>query len=91
MLETHKLIRKLRDSGFDERHAEGLSEALKNLEAGRDQVTRRDLDLVRQEVRDLEFRIDARLQSLKGDLVVIKLLLAVIAAGVAAVVARLFF
>ncbi len=89
MFETHKLIRKLRESGFDERHAEGLSEALRNLEVGRDMVTRRDLELVRQEVRDLEFRVDARFQSIKSDLVAIKLLLAIITAGVAALVVRL--
>jgi hypothetical protein len=91
MIETHKLIRKLRDSGFDERHAEGLSEALRNLEIGQDRVSRRDLELVRQEVRDLEFRVDARFQSIKHDLVAIKLLLAGIAGGVAALVVRLLF
>ena len=91
MFETHKLIRKLRESGFDERHAEGLSDALRNLEIGRDNVTRRDLEQVRQEVRDLEFRIDARLQALRGELTVIKLLLVAIAGGVGAVVGKLYF
>ncbi len=91
MFETHKLIRKLRESGFDERHAEGLSDALRNLEIGRDNVTRRDLEQVRQEVRDLEFRIDARLQALRGELTVIKLLLVTIAGGVGAVVGKLYF
>jgi len=91
MFETHKLIRRLRESGFDERHAEGLTDALRNLEIGRDQVTRRDLEGVRQEVRDLEFRIDARLQALRGELTIIKLLLLAIAGGVGALVAKLMF
>lgn len=90
MFDTHKLIRKLRDFGFEERHAEGLSEALKNLELGRDLITRRDLEIVRQEVRDLEFRLDARFQVIKGDLVVIKLLLLFLVAGMMALLVKFF-
>ncbi|BBL73520.1 hypothetical protein MishRS11D_06180 [Methylomagnum ishizawai] len=91
MLDTHKLARKLRESGFDERHAEGLTDALRSLEIGRDHATRRDLELVRQEVRDLEFRIDARLQALRGELTLIKLLLLAVVAGIGAIAGKLYF
>lgn len=90
MFDTHKLVRKLRESGFEERHAEGLSDALKHLELGRDLITRRDLEIVRQEVRDMEFRVDARFQIIKNDLIVIKLLLLFIAACMSGLVAKFF-
>jgi hypothetical protein len=91
IFDTHKLIRKLREFGVEERQAEGVAEALKNLEIGRDATMHRDLELVRQEVRDLEFRIDAKLQSIRSDLMAVKWMLAGIVGGVVALVVKAFF
>jgi hypothetical protein len=91
IFDTHKLIRKLREFGVEERQAEGVAEALKNLEIGRDATMHRDLELVRQEVRDLEFRIDAKLQSIRSDLMAVKWMLAGILGGVVALVVKAFF
>jgi hypothetical protein len=91
IFDTHKLIRKLREFGVEERQAEGVAEALKNLEIGRDATMHRDLELVRQEVRDLEFRIDARIQSIRNDLMAVKWMLAGIVGGVVALVVKAFF
>jgi hypothetical protein len=91
IFDTHKLIRKLREFGVEERQAEGVAEALKNLEIGRDATMHRDLELVRQEVRDLEFRIDAKLQSIRSDLMAVKWMLVGILGGVVALVVKAFF
>lgn len=88
--DTHKLIRKLREFGLEERQAEGIAEVLKNLELGREAAPHRDLELIRQEVRDLEFRIDAKFQAIQTGLMLVKLLLGLIAGGVLVLVVRAY-
>jgi hypothetical protein len=90
IFDTHKLVRKLRDFGLEERYAEGISEALKNLEIGRDVTLHHDLELIRQEVRDLEFRVDARIQSVRSDLMVVKWMLSVIVVGIVGLIVKAF-
>jgi hypothetical protein len=89
--DTHRLIRKLRESGLDEKQAEGIAEVLKHLEPGRGATPHRDVEPVRQEVRDLEFRIDAKFQTIQRELMAAKLLLGLIAAGVIALVVKAWF
>jgi len=89
--DTHKFIRKLKESGFEERQAEGISDALKDAEIGYDLATRRDVELVRQEVRELELRNDAKLEELKGDMKAVKWMLGVIVGGVIALLLKSFF
>jgi len=66
--DTHKFIRKLKESGFDERRAEGISEALQEAEVGHDLATRRDVDSMRQEIPAWELRMDAKLEAIRGDI-----------------------
>ena len=89
--DTHKFIRKLKESGFDERQAEGISEALQEAEVGHDLATRRDVDSMRQEIREWELRMDAKLEAIRGDIKPLRWMLGVIAAGVVALVIRAFF
>jgi hypothetical protein len=89
--DTHRLIRKLREFGLEERHAEGIAEVLKNLESGRGSAPHRDVELMRQEVRDLEFRIDAKFQAIQRELMAVKLLLGLVSAGIVALVAKAWF
>lgn len=91
IFDTYKLIRKLREFGLDERKAEGIAEALRNLEVGRDATIHHDLELIRQEVRDLEFRIDAKVQAIRSDLIAVRLMLGVVMGGVVALVVKSFF
>jgi hypothetical protein len=89
--DTHKLVRKLREAGFDERLAEGISEALKDIEVGQDLATRRDIELVRQDVREHELRNDAKFEEVKGDMKAVKWMLRVIVAGVMALILKQYF
>lgn len=89
--DTHRLIRKLRESGLDEKQAEGIAEVLKPLEPGRGAAPHRDMEPVRQEVRDLEFRIDAKFQVIQRELMAVKLLLGLIAAGIITLVVKAWF
>lgn len=69
----------------------GISEALKDAEIGHDLATRRDVELVRQEVRELELRNDAKLEKIKGDMKAVKWMLGVIVGGVIALLVKSFF
>jgi hypothetical protein len=89
--DTHKIIRKLQGFGFEERQAEGISEILKDVEVGQDLATRRDVESVRQEVRELELRNDAKLEEIKGDMKAVKWMLGVIVGGIVALLLRSFF
>ena len=43
--DTHKFVRKLQDAGFDEKQAEGLSEAMHSAIAESELVTKKDLQI----------------------------------------------
>jgi hypothetical protein len=49
------------------------------------------VELMRQEVRDLEFRVDAKFQTIQRELMAVKLLLGLIAAGIIALVTKAYF
>jgi hypothetical protein len=89
--DTHRFIRKLKESGIEERQAEGIVDAPKDAEIGHDVATRRDVELVRQEVRELELRNDAKLEEIKGDMKAVKWMLGVIVGGIVALLAKSFF
>ncbi len=62
---THKFVRKLQEAGFDEKQAEGLTEALRAAIDDSELVTRRDL-------REFELRLDPRFESIKADMLLVK-------------------
>ncbi|MBV5298285.1 MAG: DUF1640 domain-containing protein [Rhodoferax sp.] len=75
--DTHKFVRKLQEAGFDEKQAEGLTEALRAAIDDSGLVTRRDL-------REFELRLDPRFESIKGDMSLVKWMMgALIAISVA--------
>lgn len=75
--DTHKFVRKLQEAGFDEKQAEGLTEALRAAIDDSELVTRRDL-------REFELRLDPRFESIKGDMSLVKWMMgALIAISVA--------
>lgn len=43
--DTHKFIRKLQDAGFDQKQAEGLTEAMRAAIEGSELVTKKDLQI----------------------------------------------
>ena len=71
MFDTHKFVRKLKESGFEEKQAEGIADAFKEASGEAELVTKRDL-------KELEFKLEARFEQLKGELGLVKWMLGAI-------------
>ncbi len=82
--DTHKFVRKLQEAGFDEKQAEGLTDAMRAAIEESELVTRRDL-------REMELRIDTRFESLKGDMLLIKWMMGALIAMAIANFSKQFF
>jgi hypothetical protein len=54
--DTHKLIAKLQQRGFSAQEAEGITEAIKEIDAA-GLATKEDVQLLRQEIRDLKISL----------------------------------
>ena len=89
--DTHKFIRKLESAGFETKQAEAVAEAFKEASGEAEFATKRDVELVRQDVRELELRIDARFERVDGKLTLVQWMLAlVVAAEAVPFLAKLF-
>jgi hypothetical protein len=62
--DTHKFIRTLKDAGVPESQAEAFSEAFKEAQGEADIATKRDIDDVRRDMRELEQRLIIKLGAL---------------------------
>lgn len=82
--DTHKFVRQLQASGFDEKQAEGLTEALRSAIEDSELATRRDL-------REFELRIDNRFESVKSDLSLVKWMMGALIALAVANFSKQFF
>ncbi|TAN48017.1 MAG: DUF1640 domain-containing protein [Methylococcaceae bacterium] len=60
--DTHKFIQTLQEAGFDAKQAEGVSRAFKEASGEAELATRQDL-------RELELRLEAKISDIKFDLV----------------------
>ena len=68
MFDTHKFVCKLKESGFEEKQAEGIAEAFKDASGEAESVTKRDL-------KELEFKLESRFEQLKGEMNLVKWML----------------
>jgi len=82
--DTPKFVRKLQEAGFDEKQAEGLTQALRAAIDDSELVTRRDL-------REFELRLDPRFESIKGDMSLVKWMMGALIAIAAANFSKQFF
>ncbi|BBL73219.1 CCDC90 family protein [Methylomagnum ishizawai] len=89
--DTHKFIQTLQEAGFDPKQAEAVSKAFREATGEGEFATKRDVELVRQDVRELELRLDARFEKMDGKLTLVQWMLAlVVAAEVVPLLANLF-
>ena len=89
--DTLKFVRKLRESGFEEKHAEGIAEAFKDASGEAELASKRDLDLLKQDLRiDIE-RIERKQIEHDGEFKLIKLMLGILLCGVIALILKSFF
>ncbi|MBY0455157.1 MAG: CCDC90 family protein [Burkholderiaceae bacterium] len=82
--DTHKFVRKLQEAGFDEKQAEGLTEAMRAAIDESELATRRDL-------KEMELRLDTRFEALKGDMSLIKWMMGALIALAVANFSKQFF
>ena len=68
MFDTHKFVCKLKESGFEEKQAEGIAEAFKDASGEAELVTKRDL-------KELEFKLESRFEQIKGEMNLVKWML----------------
>lgn len=59
--DTHRFIRRLMDAGFLPDQAEAISDAFKDAQAEAELATKRDIDDLRHEMRELEYRLTFKL------------------------------
>jgi hypothetical protein len=71
MFDTHKFVRKLKESGFEEKQAEGIAEAFKDASGEAELATKRDL-------KELELKMETRFEQLKGEISLVKWMLGAI-------------
>ncbi len=61
--DTFKFIRRLKETGIPENQAEAISDAIKDAHASQleDLATKRDIDDLRRDIKELEYRMTIRL------------------------------
>lgn len=82
--DTHKFVRKLQEAGFDQKQAEGLSEAMLSAIDDSELATRCDL-------REMELHLDTRFESIKGDMSLLKWMMGALIAIAVANFSKQFF
>jgi hypothetical protein len=82
--DTLKFVRKLQESGFEQRQAEGIAEAFKEASGEAELATKRDIERLEAKID----RIDTRLG---GELTLVKWMMGLILGGVLALIMRAFF
>ncbi len=55
--DTHKFVRTLKEAGVPENQAEAISEAFKEAQGEADLATKRDVDDIRRDMREMEQRL----------------------------------
>jgi hypothetical protein len=62
--DTHKFVRTLKEAGVPENQAEAISEAFKEAQGEADLATKRDIDDIRRDMREMEQRLIIKLGAL---------------------------
>jgi hypothetical protein len=62
--DTHKFIRTLKDAGIPEQQAEAFADAFRDAQGEADLATRRDIDDLRRDMREMEQRLIIKLGGL---------------------------
>lgn len=82
--DTHKFIRRLRESGMPEAQAKALSDAFREAQGEAELATKHDIDLLKRDLKELETR-------LVGELTLLKWMLGLLLGGVLALILKAFF
>ena len=86
IFDTHAFVKRLRESGFEENQAEALTEALRKAQ----EVHLEEL-ATRHDLKETELKIDNKLETIKGELNLLKWMIGVLLAGVVSLILKSFF
>jgi hypothetical protein len=87
--DTLQAVETLRAKGFTEEQAKGITAAIRQAhEEGL--ATKDDVSEVKHEIRELGLGMDTKIETLRGELVLIKWMLGFVLAGVMSIVIKLF-
>ena len=102
-IDTLKLARRLREAGFNEAQAEAVADAVREGTEGADLATKHDLDVlrlelraeiaaVRSEMREMEQRLIARIETVKSELMtrMMQMIFGAVLVNVVAMIGALF-
>ncbi len=59
--DTHKFIRRLRDSGMPDEQAEALADALRDVQSEAELATKRDIQDLETRIREVELRLTIKI------------------------------
>ena len=59
--DTHKFIRRLRDSGMPDEQAEALADALRDVQSEAELATKRDIQDLEMRIREVELRLTIKI------------------------------
>ena len=59
--DTHKFIRRLRDSGMPDEQAEALTDALRDVQSEAELATKRDIQDLEMRIREVELRLTIKI------------------------------
>lgn len=82
--DTHKLVRKLEEAGFDPRQAEAVADAFREAQGEAELATKRDIER-------LEAKLDTRFERQDGELRLNRWMLGLMLAGVVSLILNAFF
>lgn len=84
--DTYAFVKRLRESGFEEAQAEALADGLKKAQ----EVHLEEL-ATRHDLKETELKIDNKLETIKGELNLIKWMIGLLLAGVVSLILKSFF
>ena len=82
--DTHKLIRKQEDAGFDRKQAEAVADAFREAQGEVEVATRRDIER-------LEAKLETRFERVDGELRLNRWMLGMMLAGIASLILKAYF
>jgi ubiquinone biosynthesis protein UbiJ len=89
--DTLRFSKRLKEAGFTESQAEALAEAIKDASGEAELATKADVADVKRDIKELELKIDARFEGLKGELTLLKWMLGLLLGGTVALILKTFF
>lgn len=94
VFDTLKFVKKLTHAGIIENHAHALSEALQDTHIEAKWVTQHilksELNILKQEFKELELRIDNKIEKIQGELNLLKWMVGFQLAGMVTIMVKIF-